>query len=145
MHKRFFLQKQQDRSSERNQVALDFTMKASFFYFVSLHLQIWGQNLYQRRITQDLEQNIHQIAAAFRIRLVSTAQVSPRPSFCAPLPQTHYSGSVPGRPTVLFYSQCTIYTLVCDQIANKSSSFVVLNASSLRKYRGKPSLWSASF
>ena len=31
----------------------------------------------------------------------------------------------------------------CDQIAN--SSFVVLNASILRKYRGKPSLRSASF
>ena len=39
----------------------------------------------------------------------------------------------------------TVYTAVCDQIANKSSSFVVLNASILRKYRGKPSLRSASF
>ena len=63
--------KQQDRSSERNQVALDFAMKT--FFFFSLHLQIWGQNPYQRRITQDLEQNIHQIAAAFRIGLVSAA------------------------------------------------------------------------
>ena len=64
--------KQHDRSNERNQVALDFAMK-TFFYFFSLHLQIWGQNPYQRRITQDSEQNIHQIAAAFRIRLVSAA------------------------------------------------------------------------
>ena len=64
--------KQQDRSSERNQVALDFAMK-TFFYFFSLHLQIWEQNPYQRRITQDLEQNIRQIAAAFRIRLASAA------------------------------------------------------------------------
>ena len=55
-------------------------------------------------------------------------------SFCAP-PQTHYSGSVPG--TILFYSQCTINTVVCDQTANKSASFVLLNASILRKYRGK--------
>ena len=31
--------KQQDRSSERNQVALDFAMK-TFFHFFSLHLQI---------------------------------------------------------------------------------------------------------
>ena len=31
--------KQQDRSSERNQVALDFAMK-TFFNFFSLHLQI---------------------------------------------------------------------------------------------------------
>ena len=64
------------------------------------------------------------------------------PEFLCP-PQTHYSGSVPG--TVLFYSQRTIYTVVCDQIASKSSSFVLLNASILRKYRGKPSLRSASF
>ena len=64
--------KQQDRSSERNQVALDFAMK-TFFYFFSLHLQTRGQNPYQRRITQDLEQNIHQIAATYRIRLVLAA------------------------------------------------------------------------
>ena len=31
--------KQQDRSSERNQVAEDFAMK-TFFYFFGLHLQI---------------------------------------------------------------------------------------------------------
>ena len=37
--------KQQDRSGERNQVALDFAMKSSFYFF-SLHLQIWGQNSY---------------------------------------------------------------------------------------------------
>ena len=64
--------KHQDRSSERNQVALNFAMK-TFFYIFSLHLQIWGQYPYQRRISQDLEQNIHQIATAVRIRLVSAA------------------------------------------------------------------------
>ena len=37
-HKRFFLMKQQDRSSERDQ-DLGFVMK-TFFYFVGLHLQI---------------------------------------------------------------------------------------------------------
>ena len=69
--------------------------------------------------------------------------VSVPPKFWCPLPQALYSDSVPG--TVLFYLQCTIYTVVCDQIGNKSSSFVVLNVSILRKYRGKPSLRSASF
>ena len=34
-----FSMKQQDRSSERNQVAVDFAMK-TFFYFFSLHLRI---------------------------------------------------------------------------------------------------------
>ena len=59
----------------------------------------------------------------------------PPPKFLCP-PQTNYSGSVPG--TILFYSQCTIYTVVCDHIANKLSSFVLLHATILRKYRGKP-------
>ena len=57
----------------------------------------------------------------------------PPPKFLCPLPQTHYSGSMPG--TILFYSQCTIYTVVCDQIAKISSSFVLLNIIFiLRKY-----------
>ena len=60
-----------------------------------------------------------------------------------PPPETHYSGS--GPVTVLFYLQCTNCTLVCDQIENKSSSFVFLNASILGKYREKPSLRFASF
>ena len=37
----------------------------------------------------------------------------------------------------------TNYTVVCDQIANKS--FILLNASILRKYRKKPSSKSASY
>ena len=43
---------------------------------------------------------------------------------------------------LLFFSQCTNYTVVCDQIANKS--FVLLNASILGEYRKKTSLRSAS-
>ena len=43
---------------------------------------------------------------------------------------------------LLSFLQCWNYTLVCDQIDNKS--FVLLNASILGKYRKKPSLRSAS-
>ena len=43
---------------------------------------------------------------------------------------------------LLSFLHCTKYTVVCDQIANKS--FVLLNASILREYRKKPSLQSAS-
>ena len=59
--------------------------------------------------------------------------------------ETHYSSA--GPVTTLFYLhlQCTSYTVVCDQIANKSSSFFPLNASILGKYRGKPSLRFGSF
>ena len=38
--------------------------------------------------------------------------------------------------------QCTKYTVICDQIGNKS--FVVPNASILEEYRKNPSLRSAS-
>ena len=57
--------------------------------------------------------------------------------------ETHYSGA--GLITILFFLQCTNYTVVCNQIADKSSSFALRNASILGKYRGKPSLRSASF
>ena len=73
------------------------------------------------------------------MRLVSAAQasglgcVSVPPKVFVP-PETHYSGA--GPVTTLFYLQCTNYTVVCDQIANKSSLFVLLIASILRKYRG---------
>ena len=43
---------------------------------------------------------------------------------------------------LLSFLQCAKYTVVCDQIANKS--FFLLNASILGKYREKPSLRSAS-
>ena len=49
-------------------------------------------------------------------------------------PETLYSGAGPA--TTLLYLQCTNCTVVCEQIANKSSSFVLLNAGILRKYRG---------
>ena len=84
-----------------------------------------------------MEQTNRQVAEAFQKRLISAAQASPK-TFFAPLPpETHYSGT--GPVTVLSYLQCTNCTVVCDHIANKSSSFVLLNASILRKYRGKPS------
>ena len=38
--------------------------------------------------------------------------------------------------------QSTNYTVICDQIANKS--YVIINSSILREYREKPSLRSAS-
>ena len=47
--------------------------------------------------------------------------------------------------TILFYLQCPNYTVVCDQITNKSSSFLLPNASILGKYRGKPSSRCARF
>ena len=53
----------------------------------------------------------------------------PLKSFCAPR-NTLWPVSI------LFYLQWANDTVVCDQIANKSSSFVLLNASILRKYRG---------
>ena len=43
---------------------------------------------------------------------------------------------------LLSFLQRAKYTVVCDQIANKS--FVLLNASIMGKYREKPSLRSAS-
>ena len=43
---------------------------------------------------------------------------------------------------LLSFLQCAKYTLVCDQIGNKS--FVLVNASILGEYREKPSLRSAS-
>ena len=67
------------------------------------------------------------IPNAFGFGCVSAPQ-----NFCTP--ETHYSGARP--VTILFYLQCTNYTVVCDQIANKSSLFVLLNASILKKYRG---------
>ena len=69
--------------------------------------------------------------------------VSVPPNVFLPHFETHYSGS--GPVTLLFYLQCTNYNVVCDQIANQLSSFALLNANSLRKYRGKPSLRFASF
>ena len=134
--------KQQDRSSECNQVALDFAMKTFFLFFRSS-----TPNLRAKSIPKKDNTGFGAKYSPDRCRIPNSSGLGcvsvPPPSFCAPLPQTHYSGSVPG--TVLFYSQHTIYTVVCDQIANKSSSFVVLNASILRKYRGKPSLRSARF
>ena len=46
--------------------------------------------------------------------------------------------------TIRFYLLCTNYSVVCDQRANESSSFVLLNASILGKYRGKQALRYAS-
>ena len=43
---------------------------------------------------------------------------------------------------LLSFLQCAKYTVVCDQIANKS--FVRLNANIFGKYREKPSLRFAS-
>ena len=43
---------------------------------------------------------------------------------------------------LLTFLQCAKYTVVCDQIANKS--FVLLDASILGEYREKPSVRSAS-
>ena len=43
---------------------------------------------------------------------------------------------------VLSFLQCAKYTVVCNQIANKS--FVLLNANILGVYRKKPSSRSAS-
>ena len=43
---------------------------------------------------------------------------------------------------LLSFLQCAKYTVVCDQIANKS--FVLLNASIFGEYHEKPSLQSAS-
>ena len=56
-------------------------------------------------------------------------------------PETHYFGT---GQLLLSYLQCTNYAVICDQRANKSYSFVLLNASILGKYREKPSLRSAS-
>ena len=47
-------------------------------------------------------------------------------------PETHYSGA--GLVTILFYLQCMNYTVVCNQMAYKSSWFVLQNASILSKY-----------
>ena len=130
-----FAMKQQNRSSERNQVALDFAMKTFFIFLVftsKFQGKIHTKERYHR-IRSKYSPNCCRIPNSSGLGCVSF----PPPKFLCPLPQTHYSGSVPD--TVLFYSQCTIYTVVCDQIANKSSSFVLLNASILRSLR------SASF
>ena len=132
--------RQQDRSSERNQVALDFAMKTFFFWSSPPNLR--AKSTPKKDNTgfgAKYSPDRCRIPNLYGLGCVS----APPPKFLCPLPQTRYSGSVPR--TALFYSQCTIYTVVCDQIANKSFSFVVLNASILRKYRGKPSLRSASF
>ena len=141
-----FSMKQQDRSSERNQVAFDFAMKTFFSFFWSSPL-----NLKVKSIQKKDNIGFGAKYSPDRFRIPNSSSLGcvsvPHPSFCAtpfpPPPQTHYSGSVPG--TILFYSLCAIYTVVCDQIVNKSLSFVLLNASILRKYRGKTSLRSASF
>ena len=134
--------KQQDRSSERNQVALDFVMKTFFSFFQSSPPSLRAKSIPKKDnigFGAKYSPDLCRIPNSSDLGCVSV----PPPSFCAPILQAHYSGSVPG--TVLFYSQCTIYTVFCDQIANKSPSCVVLNASILRKYRGKPSLQSVSF
>ena len=62
------------------------------------------------------------------------SQLRKRPPQLFVPPETHNSGA--GPVIILLYLQCTNYTVVWDQIANKSSLFVLLNASILRKYRG---------
>ena len=67
---------------------------------------------------------------------LSCVSVPPK-VFCPAPPQKKTIHSESRHVTVLFYLRCKNCTKVCDQIANKSSLFVLLNASILRKYRRK--------
>ena len=69
----------------------------------------------------NLKQNILQIAAAFQRRLVPAAKASPQ-NFFAP----------PFRNPLLGLRACFCTVLLCDQIANKSFSFVLLNGAENR-------------
>ena len=113
----------------------------TFFYF------FWSSPPNLRAISLQKKDNIRIWSKIFTRSLPHSEFVWSRlrkrpPTQVFEPPQTHYSGSVLG--AILFYSQCMINTVICDQRANKSSSFVLLNASILRKYRRKPSLRSAS-
>ena len=130
--------KQQDRSSERNQVTIDFSMKTFFIFLSSL------PNLRAKSMPKKDNTGFGAKYSPDRCRIPNSSGLGcvsvPPPKFlCPPPPNTLL------RLRARYYSLCTIYTVVCDQIANKSSSFAVLNASILTKYRGKPSLRSASF
>ena len=113
--------KQQDRSIERNQ---DFVMTTFFLFF-------WSSPPNMRANFVQKKNNIGFGAKCSPDRCLIPNSTGRRcvsvssPKFLCPSPQTHHSGSVPD--TILFYSQGMIYTVVCNQTANKSSSFVFLN------------------
>ena len=123
----FFIETE-DRSSERDQIAKDLRWRPLFF---------WSSPSTLRAKSIPKKNNIGFGANCWGIPKASRLRKGFPKSFFAPF--------LPPPETVLFYLQCTNCTLVCDQIENKSSSFVLLNASILRKYRGKPSLRFARF
>ena len=133
--------KQLDRSSERVSSSLKFCDENLFFIFLSSPPNLRAKSIPKKDnigFGEKCSSDCSDISKAFGLGCVS---VLPK-IFCPP-PETHYSGS--GPVTVLFYLQCTNCTVVCDQRAIKSSLFVLLHASILRKYHGKPSLRFASF
>ena len=120
-HSRFFSMKQQDRSREQDQ---EWTWSRSRFCDKDLFYFFWSSPPNLRAKSIPKEDNIVfgakyspdccRIANASGLGCVSVP-----PKVFVP-PETHFSGS--GPVIILFYLQCTNYTVVLDQIANKSSS-----------------------
>ena len=100
-HHKHFCIKQQDRSSSSR-----FCDEDLFFIFLVFIPKFKGK-IRTKGEYQDLEQNIHHIAAVPHSECV-WFRLGKRPPKVFVAPESHYSGA--GSVTILFYLQCANYT-----------------------------------
>ena len=119
--------KQQDRSSDRNQVALDFAMKI-FFYFFSLHLQ----NLRAKSIPKKVNTGFGAKYSTDRCHIPNSSGFGcvsvPPPKFFPPPPNTYctvlfavhnlYCGLLPDSQRIIFI--CCTKCLHFEEISRKT-------------------------